>query len=243
MIYLWFEKIGKFIDNYTDTKKRLEKKSDEIKEFYVLLREFHEEHKMNKKGENYSKLIEMDFSTFIINSVELYEEIFDNESDLAIEEILKIRKDEFVKFLINTITDDQTDSNINYDLFSMLEKLKDELNDFIKISFSCLKTQHNSLRKKIAESMIEHNELVAIPKLIKCMKKSKDWRIRDTAKQIIEKISLDKGYESIDDFIQIVERRYKEKANIWIKYKGEILVGVIVGLFGLISTLIAKFLG
>ncbi|MGC9778602.1 MAG: hypothetical protein HZR80_05115 [Candidatus Heimdallarchaeota archaeon] len=240
---MWLEKIGKFIDNYTDTKKRIDNKSDEIKEFYVLLREFYEEHKMNGKGENYSRLIEMDFSTFITNSIELYDEIFDNESDLAIEEILKIRKNEFVKFLINSITDDQTDSNISYELFSMFEKLKDELNDFITISLSCLKTQNNFLRKKIAESMIEHNELVAIPKLIKCMKKSKDWRIRDTAKQIIEEISLDKGYESIDDFIQIVESRYKEKANIWIKYKGEILVGVIMGLFGLISTLIAIFLG
>ena len=243
MIYLWLEKIGKFIDNYTDTKKRLENKSDEIKEFYVLLREFYEEHEMNKKGENYSKIIDMDFSKFISNSIELYDEIFDAESDLAIEEILKIRKNEFVKFLTNTITDEQTDSDISYELFSMFENLKDELNDFITISLSCLNTQHNSLRKKIAESMIEHNELVAIPKLIKCMKKSKDWRIRDTAKQIIEEISKDKGYESIDDFIQIVERRYKEKANIWIKYKGEILVGVIMGLFGLISTLIAIFLG
>ncbi|MBN1328582.1 MAG: hypothetical protein JXA54_03825 [Candidatus Heimdallarchaeota archaeon] len=237
------KKLGRFLEDYTDTKKILDTKSDEIKEFYVMLKEFHENYLINKKGESYSKLLEMDSSEFLNNSLELYNDIFDEESDLAIQKIILKRKDEFLKLLINQIANDYSKSNLSFKSFSILKDLKDEINDFISISINCLRTQNNYLRKTIAESMIKHDEMIAIPKLIKCMKKSKNWRIRDTAKQVIEKISIDKGYESIDDFIQIVERKYKEKAGIWIRYKGEILVGFIMGLFGLLSTLLAIFLG
>ncbi len=125
----------------------------------------------------------------------------------------------------------------------LLKQMKHKTKSYLSQLISTLNVENEKLRYSIAQLIVFLDEKEAIPLLIKRMKKDKDWRVRDVAKRVLEEVSKKRKYESLDDFIYLVEKKYKEKGSFWERYKGEFLVGIIMGFFGLLSTLLAILLG